>query len=555
MTTAAVRFARKKRISYTEAGNTLNGWLTLPEDPFIAAYQGRPLEKPDMENLRLDLGRDGLDVWIGKLLKAYEDGLSAEELGFAKAKEYTITFDSAGGSAVAPITQAFGSKVTAPAAPTRSGYTFNGWNPAVPATMPLNGASLTAQWTVNTYPHGRRRRQHQPQHVPDGKPRQHHHLHRNPEYRLRHFFGNGLRRDIKRHTYTTGAITGACTVAAAFILDLAAPVLAGEGGNGEAALSWGAVAGADAYVLYYGTDPDIDPDTFLSYAQRVEVGNVTSYWVTGLINGTDYYFVLRPALSGKEATVKSNEVSVKPAALHTGSLPLNDTGIDWWANENTNYITAPLTSHPGQDTKARAGTLQKVGAGAKGFDFTKLGADGQPLAVQNGTWSDSGNENAGTKWSCVKDNRTGLIWEVKVNDPVHLRHRGHTYTWYNPDSATSGGDAGTRNDGSCGAGNTCDTQGFVEAVNAAGFCGASDWRMPRAAELQSIVDYGRYNPAIDTDFFPNTQSSIFWSSSPYAYSAGGTWSLGFDYGFVGNFYGEGYGKSNSFQARLVRGGQ
>jgi hypothetical protein len=79
--------------------------------------------------------------------------------------------------------------------------------------------------------------------------------------------------------------------------------------------------------------------------------------------------------------------------------------------------------------------------------------------------------------------------------------------------------------------------------------------MPRAAELQSIVDYGRYNPAIDTDFFPNTQSSIFWSSSPYAYSAGGTWSLGFDYGFVGNFYGEGYGKSNSFQARLVRGGQ
>ena len=64
---------------------------------------------------------------------------------------YTITFDSAGGSAVTAITQNFGTTVTTPAIPTLSGYTFTGWSPALPATMPSNSQTVTAQWTASSY--------------------------------------------------------------------------------------------------------------------------------------------------------------------------------------------------------------------------------------------------------------------------------------------------------------------------------------------------------------------------------------------------------------------
>ena len=67
------------------------------------------------------------------------------------ANRYTITFDTDGGSAVAAMTQDYGTAVTAPAAPAKTGYTFAGWKPALPATMPLNGLAVKAKWTVNQY--------------------------------------------------------------------------------------------------------------------------------------------------------------------------------------------------------------------------------------------------------------------------------------------------------------------------------------------------------------------------------------------------------------------
>lgn len=132
----------------------------------------------------------------------------------------------------------------------------------------------------------------------------------------------------------------------------------------------------------------------------------------------------------------------------------------------------------------------------------------------------------------VQDNVTGLIWEVKENkdgtkDYSNPNDADNTYTWYDSNTATNGGYAGT-------AGNGTDTEDFIAALNDANFGGYSDWRLPSREELRSIVDYSiAYSsgePTINKGYFPNTQRSYYWSSTTYASSTDDAWYVDFSNG-------------------------
>ncbi|MBP8289539.1 MAG: DUF1566 domain-containing protein, partial [Chromatiaceae bacterium] len=168
------------------------------------------------------------------------------------------------------------------------------------------------------------------------------------------------------------------------------------------------------------------------------------------------------------------------------SGPLNDTGTDWWGDHTANVLASPPADYPGQDASyGRDATQDNDADGHAGFSFTKLDANGNALAASAGAWS------------CVRDNVTGLTWEVKTDDGG-LRDKDWTYTWYNPDPATNGGSSGRpdpgtgeenyANSNSCQDPARCDTAKFVADVNQASLCGDGDWRLPTVEELLSIVD-------------------------------------------------------------------
>jgi len=269
-------------------------------------------------------------------------------------------------------------------------------------------------------------------------------------------------------------------------------------------------------------------------------------------NGSDLLFSVKmnfsPSEEGKLRFKVEEVLNQTPSASSGGTGKLNDTGLTWGgtypSGNNTTCtgetISAQDCSH-GRDALAAAGQLPKTGSGKAGFDFTKI---------------DGGN--------CVQDNVTGLLWEVKpvgngtVGDQG-LHDADDTYNWYDTNSATNGGEVGYENDdgATChgyqaGTPTTyCNTQAFVARVNQEGWCGYTDgWRMPSLNELNSIVDYSRVLPAIDTNFFPDTKSAWYWSGSPNASSSSYAWSVGFSYG---NDYK--YNRYGYFHVRLVRGGQ
>jgi hypothetical protein len=215
--------------------------------------------------------------------------------------------------------------------------------------------------------------------------------------------------------------------------------------------------------------------------------------------------------------------------LRAFAEPVPDTGQSK-CYDTTAEMPCPFLGQPfyGQDANYSINPMS----------YTKL--DGSGIALPNSAMN----------WAMVRDNVTGLIWEMKTNKNGVTNYEDphdadNYYIWYDSNLATNGGYAGTPGSGT-------DTEDFINALNKAHFGGYSDWRMPTIKEITSIVNYNipLPGPTIDTEFFPNTAASWYWSNTPFEINMYYAWGIGFDYGYGYDGY-----KGSGGYVRAVRGEQ
>jgi hypothetical protein len=311
---------------------------------------------------------------------------------------------------------------------------------------------------------------------------------------------------------------------------------------------------------------------------KVNAAEMTEFSATG----TAFKFAIKldaPLPSGMKVKLdfgkglKAMNCSGQNCTLTSSSLPLNVASSGYkvgiYNSKNVlqsvlnegSYTIKSMTTFP---TTAPAPTI------SSGMGYTKIANDGSAL-------DDNAKLGIGVKdWACTKDNKTGLIWEVKtnsqcltdtatcsaqLNDDVILRDVRRTYGGYTPDYDPYNLYKDSYN-----------VYQFVLAVNSKGLCGTNNWRLPTKQELLSIVycsdgksktivtseengELEGYNaictgspavPTISTTYFPNTAADAYWTSSSSDFK-NGTWMVSFS---PASYYSVTY-KNNTLYARLV----
>ena len=266
---------------------------------------------------------------------------------------------------------------------------------------------------------------------------------------------------------------------------------------------------------------------------------------------------LQPAQASLMLTTLDPAFPLVKVSLTANPYPaLNDTGVTRCGNAVENYRPCPVPDYPGQDAeKGRDRTRNNDKNGHAGFNFTKISRLGKPVPA------------SATQWDCVRDNVTGLIWERKpISDRIvgnqGLHDADDIYTWYSTDASNSGDSPGYPDSVKGCFGHTdgqpetyCNTEAYVNRVNAEGWCNAKDWRMPTRKELRGLADQsvGGYGIAIDLNYFPDTfvpdGNWTYWTASPGAYYADSAWVVGFRSGSAGLT-----SRASQWAVRLVRDG-
>ena len=248
----------------------------------------------------------------------------------------------------------------------------------------------------------------------------------------------------------------------------------------------------------------------------------------------------------------------KHVLVINGDTSLNDTGVTTYSDGSSHNLTEPVPTLPGQDADfGYDKTNNYAPDGHAGFSYTKLDFAGNELPVSAGIWS------------CVRDNVTGLIWEVK-SDPENLalleiqfeedpdsaftnnyRAKNYEYTFYTENEENNGRSTGAANDefvgrryfdasGYCAYKPEdlrrryklhCNSDIYQKEINWYGHCGSKQWHVPTIEQLRTIVSYqpdnrGNNQAHIDTDFFLNTvMTKSYMSSTPSAEFDASIWCL------------------------------
>lgn len=219
---------------------------------------------------------------------------------------------------------------------------------------------------------------------------------------------------------------------------------------------------------------------------------------------------------------------------------LNDTGITIGGNsyEGNNETCTSDMIFPQDCDQGRDATHNDDSDGAAGFSFTKLDAKGVPLVDQNADYQTN-------PWACVRDNVTGLVWEVKTDDGG-AHDKDNTYRWggvsaiglNHPDAE------GTYYD---------DWNTLILFSNVGKLCGFEDWRVPTLDELFGLVHLGRGGVTIDINYFPyalNIGDLPYWTATPTLRSSSSAHGVTFDVQEIAYLYRP---RNLEFAVRLVRG--
>jgi hypothetical protein len=344
---------------------------------------------------------------------------------------------------------------------------------------------------------------------------------------------NGCSGTLKELQYSVSNISEDCTIQVTFRNVTMAPhSISAIMESNQAQISWDAVEYAQSYKVYYASQ------SFTSLTDKPETTIALSTTATSvslaLNKSFNNYYVRVSAVFGDKELLSTEQIRVIANFQPIGGI--NDTAVTYCLTTQLavdgceSEYTQRQDGSVGRDAAATINQISKIGVGSAGFDFSKISRNGEILSKQTGSWLDSGSEADGQKWSCVRDNVTGLVWEVK--QPGGINSTENTFTWFSDVLNTNGGEPGILGNSLCGLSH-CNTASYISYLNSIQFCGSRHWRLPTRAELNNIVMNTGAAPRLDPLVFPDVRrNTSYWTSSTYHPINQYAWAISMNSGIV-----------------------